>query len=181
MIREVLTGVGRLRILTGPMFSDKTETLIHMAKAIPDELRGCYRPVRDTRDLEGFFVSHRGTTLPCQWACNDLSDVQEHNHIFIDEAQFLETTAIDRINEFLRKGISFTLSGLDLDYRGRPFGPMPDLLAFADTVLKMSANCSQCGRLASRTYRKVQSDDLILVGADESYEPRCICCFTLGS
>jgi len=177
MIREVLTGVGRLRILTGPMFSDKTETLIHMAKAIPEELRGCYRPVRDTRDTPGVFVSHRGTKLPCQWACNDLSDVAEHNHIFIDESQFLEPTAIDKINEFLRKGISVTLSGLDLDYRGLPFGPMPALLAFADTVLKMSAKCAQCGELASRTYRKVKSDDLILVGAEETYEPRCIRCF----
>lgn len=177
MIREVLTGVGRLRILTGPMFSDKTETLIHMAKAIPEELRGCYRPVRDTRDTPGLFVSHRGTTLDCDWASNDLSDIQEHNHIFIDESQFLEPVAIDRINEFLRKGISFTLSGLDLDFRGLPFGPMPALLAFADTVLKMSAKCVQCGELASRTFRKIQSDDLILVGADESYEPRCIRCF----
>jgi thymidine kinase len=176
MIREVLTGVGRLRILTGPMFSDKTETLIHMAKAIPIELRGCYRPVRDTRDVPGLFVSHRGTTLNCEWASNDLSDIKESSHIFIDEAQFLDPAAIYRINEFLRKGISFTLSGLDLDFRGQPFGPMPSLLSFADTVLKMSAKCAQCGDLASRTFRKVRSEDLILVGA-EAYQPRCIRCF----
>lgn len=179
MIREVLTGVGRLRILTGPMFSDKTETLIHMAKAIPEELRGCYRPKRDTRDEEGFFVSHRGTKLPCQWSCNDLSDIVESNHIFIDESQFLDLAAIDRINEFLRKGISFTLSGLDLDFRGLPFGPMPSLLAYADIVLKMSGECAQCGKLASRTFRKVQSDDLILVGDEKEYEPRCVRCFVL--
>jgi len=177
MIREMLTGVGRLRILTGPMFSDKTETLIHMAKAIPEELRGCYRPKRDTRDEEGFFVSHRGTRLPCQWANNDLSNIAESNHIFIDEAQFLEESAIDKIHEFLRRGVSFTLSGLDLDFRGLPFGPMPALLAYADIVLKMSAKCSQCGELASRTFRKVQSPDLILVGAEDKYEPRCIRCF----
>jgi thymidine kinase len=173
----MLTGVGRLRILTGPMFSDKTETLIHMAKAIPEELRGCYRPKRDTRDEEGFFVSHRGTRLPCQWANNDLSNIAESNHIFIDEAQFLEESAIDKIHEFLRRGVSFTLSGLDLDFRGLPFGPMPALLAYADIVLKMSAKCSQCGELASRTFRKVQSPDLILVGAEDKYEPRCIRCF----
>jgi len=173
----MLTGVGRLRILTGPMFSDKTETLIHMAKAIPEELRGCYRPRRDTRDEEGFFVSHRGTKLPCQWASNNLSDIIENNHIFIDEAQFLEATAIDKINEFLRHGVSFTLSGLDLDFRGLPFGPMPALLAYADTVLKMSAKCPHCGELASRTFRKVQSSDLILVGDENEYEARCIRCF----
>lgn len=177
MIREMLTGVGRLRILTGPMFSDKTETLIHMAKAVPEELRGCYRPERDTRDEEGFFVSHRGTRLPCQWAKNDLSDVVEKNHIFIDEAQFIETSALTRVMELLRRGVSFTMSGLDLDYRGLPFGPMPSLLAYADTVLKMSAKCVQCGELATRTFRKVQSEDLILVGADDKYEPRCIRCF----
>lgn len=159
------------------MFSDKTETLIHMAKAIPEELRGCYRPKRDTRDEEGFFVSHRGTKLPCQWASNDLSDIIENNHIFIDEAQFLEETAIDKINEFLRHGVSFTLSGLDLDFRGLPFGPMPALLAYADTVLKMSAKCPHCGELASRTFRKVQSSDLILVGDENEYEARCIRCF----
>lgn len=180
MIREMLTGVGRLRILTGPMFSDKTETLIHMARAIPEELRGCYRPKRDTRDEDGFFVSHRGSRLPCQWANNDLSDIVEHNHIFIDEAQFLEVAAIEKIKEYLVRGISFTLSGLDLDFRGLPFGPMPDLLAYADTVLKMSAKCPRCGEVASRTFRKVQSADLILVGAENEYEPRCIRCFTAG-
>lgn len=174
----MLTGVGRLRILTGPMFSDKTETLIHMAKAIPEELRGCYRPKRDTRDEEGFFVSHRGSRLPCQWANNDLSDISEYNHIFIDEAQFLEEAAIHRINEFLIRGVSFTLSGLDLDFRGLPFGPMPSLLAYADTVLKMSAECKSCGGVASRTFRKVQSADLILVGDGNEYEARCIRCFT---
>jgi thymidine kinase len=177
MIREILSSAGRLRLLTGPMFSDKTETLIHMAKAIPGELRGCYRPKRDTRDLEGFFVSHRGTTLPCEWVLNDLSDLVENNHIFIDEAQFLEATAIDKINEFLRRGINFTLSGLDLDFRGVPFGPIPALLAYADIVLKMSAKCAQCGGLASRTFRKVQSEDLFLIGAENEYESRCIRCF----
>jgi len=119
MIRETLTSVERLRILTGPMFSDKTETLIHMAKAIPEELRACYRPERDTRDENGFFVSHRGTRIPCQWAKNDLSDV----------------------------------------------------------VLKMSAKCAQCGELATRTFRKVWSEELILVGTDDKYESRCIRCF----
>jgi thymidine kinase len=173
----MLTGVGRLRILTGPMFSDKTETLIHMAKAIPEELRSCYRPKRDTRDEKGFFVSHRGSKLPCQWVNNDLSGIVENNHIFIDEAQFLETTAIGQINKFLRQGVNFTLSGLDLDFRGLPFGPMPALLAYADTVLKMSAKCLHCGELASRTFRKVQSSDLILVGAESEYEARCIRCF----
>jgi thymidine kinase len=178
MIREMLTGVGRLRLLTGPMFSDKTETLIHMAKAIPEELRGCYRPKKDTRDVEGFLVSHRGTRLPCKWANNDLSDIVENNHIFIDEAQFLEDTAIGRINELLRQGVNFTLSGLDLDFRGLPFGPIPNLLAYADIVLKMSAKCPHCGELATRTFRKVKSDDLILVGAEDEYEPRCIRCFS---
>lgn len=176
MIREALSGVGRLRILTGPMFSDKTETLIHMARAIPEELRGCYRPKRDTRDEEGYLVSHRGTKLPCQWANNDLSDIVEKSHIFIDEAQFLDPTAISQIKTFLIRGINFTLSGLDLDFRGLPFGPMPDLLAYADIVLKMSATCSQCGGLASRTFRKVLSPEVILVGAEDKYEPRCIRC-----
>jgi thymidine kinase len=178
MIREMLTGVGRLRILTGPMFSDKTETLIHMARAVPEELRGCYRPTRDTRNEEGFFVSHRSTKLPCQWAKNDISDIIEKNHIFIDEAQFLEVSAITRILDLLRRGVSFTLSGLDLDFRGLPFGPMPDLLSYADTVLKMSAKCARCGELATRTYRKVRSEDLILVGNENEYEPRCIRCFS---
>jgi thymidine kinase len=159
------------------MFSDKTETLIHMAKAIPEELRGCYRPKRDTRDESGFFVSHRGTKIPCQGAKNDLSDIVERNHIFIDEAQFLEAAAITRIIALLRRGVSFTLSGLDLDYRGLPFGPMPVLLAYADVVLKMSAKCVQCGELATRTFRKVQSEELILVGSNDKYEPRCIRCF----
>ena len=162
------------------MFVEKTETLIAMAKAVPEELRGTYRPLRDTRDEEGFFVSHRGTKLPCQWTSNDLATLQEHRHIFIDEVQFLEPAAIRKIQEFLLKGINFTLAGLDLDYRGQPFGPVPSLMAFADTILKMSTKCAQCGDLATRTFRKVQSEDLFLVGDEKLYEPRCLRCFVHG-
>lgn len=178
MLKDLLSNVGRLRMLTGPMFSDKTETLIHMARAIPDELRGVYRPVIDTRDEEGFVVSHKGTKLACKWAKLDLSDVAEQSHIFVDESQFLDASAIDRIQYLLRKGINVTLAGLDLDFRGKPFDAMPFLLAYADIVLKMSARCAQCNEWASRTYRKVQSDELILIGAEKEYEPRCIRCFT---
>lgn len=175
--------VGRLRVLTGPMFSDKTENLIAMARSLPEEERGIYKPVTDTRHGDGIIESHKGTTIPALWTDLDLLDVKTEgvSQIFVDEAQFLNETAVNQIQVFLRKEINITLSGLDLDYRGLPFGVMPVLLSYADVVLKLTAKCSICGGASNRTHRKVQSDELILIGGEESYDTRCLLCYPVDS
>lgn len=175
--------VGRLRVLTGPMFSEKTENLIAMARSLPEEERGIYKPITDTRHEDGFIESHRGTRIPALWTDLDLLDVQEDgvSQIFVDEAQFLNESAMKQVLKLLRMGIHVTLSGLDLDYRGLPFGVMPILLSYADVVLKLTAKCSICGGASNRTHRKVQSEDLILIGGEESYDTRCLLCYPVES
>jgi thymidine kinase len=160
------------------MFSDKTETLIHMARAIPVEERGVYKPITDTRHMECLVVSHAGNTIPAEWVDLDLKGVKTEGitHLFLDEAQFLSETAISKIQDLLRMGIDVTVTGLDLDYRAQPFGIMPTLLAYADVVLKLTSKC-QCGRDSTRTHRKVKSDDLILIGGEESYDTLCLLCY----
>lgn len=171
--------VGRLRVLTGPMFSDKTENLIAMAKSMHDDELGIYKPITDTRHGEGVIESHKGTTIPALWANLELADVKTDgvSHIFVDEAQFLNESSVKQIQAILRMGINITLSGLDLDYRGLPFGVMPILLSYADVILKLTAKCSICGGPSNRTHRKVQSDALILIGGEEAYDTRCLICY----
>ena len=175
--------VGRLRVLTGPMFSEKTENLIAMARSLPEEERGIYKPITDTRHGDGVIESHKGTTIPALWTDLDLLDVETEgvSQIFVDEAQFLNESAMRQVLGFLRMGIHVTLSGLDLDYRGLPFGVMPILLAYADVVLKLTAKCSVCGGASNRTHRKIQSDELILIGGEESYDTRCLLCYPVES
>lgn len=175
--------VGRLRVLTGPMFSDKTENLIAMARAFSNEERGIYKPVTDTRHKDGFIESHKGTTIPALWVDLNLLEVKTEGvlHIFVDEAQFLNESAVTQIQKFLRQGVDVTLSGLDLDYRGLPFGVMPILLAYSDVVLKLTAKCAVCGGNSNRTHRKIDSEELILIGGEESYDTRCILCYSVDS
>jgi thymidine kinase len=165
------------------MFSEKTENLIAMARSLPEEERGIYKPITDTRHEDGFIESHRGTRIPALWTDLDLLDVQEDgvSQIFVDEAQFLNESAMKQVLKLLRMGIHVTLSGLDLDYRGLPFGVMPILLSYADVVLKLTAKCSICGGASNRTHRKVQSEDLILIGGEESYDTRCLLCYPVES
>ena len=175
--------VGRLRVLTGPMFSNKTENLIAMARSMNENERGVYKPITDTRHGDGIIKSHKGTTIPALWTDLDLLDVKTEgvSQVFVDEAQFLNESAVKQIQVLLRAGINLTLSGLDLNYRGLPFGIMPVLLAYADVVLKLTSMCSICGGTSNRTHRKVQSEELILIGGDELYDTRCLICYPIES
>lgn len=169
---------GRLEVICGPMFAGKTEALIQRVKTAND-LGGKYvfKPTTDTRHADQLVHSHAGTVIEALSLAPDAPDLPEAGVIAIDEAQFLSGDAIPRLLEAVKFGTRVICAGLDLDAFGRPFGPMPILMAFANEVTKLSGTCAKCRRPSTRSHRLVRSDAAILVGGSESYEPRCIVCF----
>jgi len=99
----------------------------------------------------------------------------------IDEAQFFDADLTDICQELALKGIRVIIAGLDMDFRGKPFGPMPDLLAVAEYITKVHAICQHCGNLATHSYRLVQEGGTVVLGEKESYEPRCRTCYQMGN
>lgn len=178
--------MGRIEVVCGSMFSGKTEELIRRVRRaiIAKQAVQVFKPVIDDRygSIEEI-ISHNGQSTK---AIALSSANQIHNHlkrtttvVAIDEAQFFDDAIISVANQLADKGLRVIIAGLDLDFRGEPFGPMPQLMAIAEEVQKLQAICVQCGELASRTQRLVNGepahydDPIIMVGAHESYEPRC--------
>lgn len=171
---------GRLEVIAGPMFSGKTEALIHrvrMAHAF-DMRVIAFKPVTDTRHADTFIHSHGGQKIEARMLERDAPELPyDVGVIVIDEAQFLSSDAIPRILDAVRSGTRVIVAGLDLDCFGHPFGPMPILMAFANEVVKLSGKCARCKQPSTRSHRLVRSDASILVGGSETYEPRCAVCF----
>lgn len=172
---------GSLTVLSGPMFAGKTDTFIAMALSIAEEDRKVYYPEIDTRYESGFITAHNGKKIAAVPVDLQLERVAPSAHIFIDEAQFLCSTAAEKVMELVRGGAHVVLSGLDLDYRESPFGLMPFFMAKANKVLKITGKCAQCGEPSTRTYRKVGKKKVVLVGGEEAYEPRCLTCYLAGT
>ncbi|HEX7021323.1 MAG TPA: thymidine kinase [Trueperaceae bacterium] len=180
-------GGGRLEIIAGPMFSGKSEELIRrVTRALIAKQRvQVFKPALDDRYDAARVASHNGRTLEA--ACiEDVADLRRRLQpdaqvVAIDEGQFLGSELIALASELADAGKRVLVAGLDLDFRGEPFGPMPALLARAEVVDKLTAICG-CGRAATRTQRLIgghpahYDDPVILVGAAESYEPRCRAC-----
>lgn len=166
-----------LSVLCGPMFAGKTEGLIDRTLRANRAVR-VYKPTVDTRYEGSAILSHAGRRIPATWTTPDLRDVQSGGFIAIDEAQFLDLEAIERVRVLVRQGTDLVLAGLDLTFHGEPFGPMPSFLAMADEVVKLKARCA-CGRPATRTFRKHTGDSVVLIGGAELYEPRCLPCWTV--
>lgn len=166
-------------MLTGPMFSGKTEALIkHVLAADKYMMAKAFKPTLDTRFKDSYIHSHGGSKIKSYPLDPEAMDLPLNvGLIAIDEAQFLSLDAIPRIMEALRRGQNVVLSGLDLDAFGRPFGPMPWLMAFANDVRKLSGTCAQCSLPSTRSQRLIKSDEAILVGGSDIYEPRCLACF----
>jgi thymidine kinase len=169
---------GKLTVLTGPMFAGKTEALIERAIRIPSAFRRVYKPTTDTRQGDGYILSHGGESISALWVDPALDGVDPASSVFIDEAQFLLPAAIERVLQMQRSGTNLVLAGLDLDARGFPFGPMPEFLCLANEVVKLSGSCANCGRPSCRTSAKIplQPGEKIRVGGSETYEPRCLDC-----
>ncbi|MCK4344865.1 MAG: thymidine kinase, partial [Bacteroidales bacterium] len=139
-----------------------------------------FKPVVDTRYSEREVVSHDANIIlstPVQTASNILLLVNDVDVVGIDEAQFFDKGLIDVCNSLADKGIRVIVAGLDMDYKGRPFGPIPALFSIAEYITKVHAICMRCGNLAHYSYRKTDIDKLVVLGEKDNYEPLCRSCY----
>ena len=175
------TDTGWIEVIAGCMFSGKTEELIRRlrrAKIAKLNVK-IFKPTIDTRYSEKEIVSHSEQTLPSIVVDSPkkiLELSEDAQVIGIDEAQFFSNELITVCNQLADKGKRVIVAGLDQDYKGVPFEPMPQLLAIAEYITKTLAICVECGNPADRTQRKVHSANRVLVGAADSYEARCRKC-----
>ncbi len=164
------------------MFSGKTEELIRRLKrAEYAKLKvEIFKPLIDTRYSEEEVVSHDENTIrstPVESSGNILLLAGNVDVIGIDEAQFFDKNLIDVCNKLANSGIRVIVAGLDMDYLGKPFGPIPALMAEAEYVTKVHAICMHCGNLAQYSHRIAESDKLVLLGETNEYEPLCRVCY----
>ena len=176
--REVVDSMaGWIKIYTGPMFSRKTEELMvemHRYQIAKKEVK-LFKHSLDTRYGDGI-VSHDGHSMPATKVSSPAEILAlsiNVDVIGIDEAQFFDGKIVDAVQQLADQGKRVVIAGLDKDYLGRPFGPMPYLLAIADEVVKLTAVCSVCGAPATFTVRLSKSSEEVLVGGVGVYEPRC--------
>lgn len=177
---------GSIEVICGSMFSGKTEELIRRLKRaqIAKLNVEIFKPKTDTRYDETEVVSHDLNSIPSTPIDNSAAILllgANTQVVGIDEAQFFDDELPDVCNKLALKGIRVIVAGLDMDFLGKPFGPMPALLAIAEHVTKVNAVCMQCGSPAVYSYRTVANENKILLGEKDSYEPRCRACYhTLG-
>ncbi len=175
--------IGWIEVVCGPMFSGKSEELIRRLRRaeIARQRVQIFKPTIDQRYSEDHIVSHSELRIRSE-SVRDAADVQARldwrtEVIGLDEAQFLGHDIIDLVVRLADMGKRIIIAGLDTDYLGRPFHPMPELLAVADEITKTLAICMQCGNPAKHTQRLINSADLVVVGAAGMYEARCRRCF----
>ena len=176
---------GWIEVICGGMFSGKTEELIRRARRaqIAGQLVLVIKPSVDNRYSSSEVVSHNETTIP-SLVVGSADEIIEKSQNFrvvcIDEAQFFDNKLLHIVNELADNNKRVIIAGLDMDYEGKPFGPMPYLLAIAEFVTKLHAICTKSGMLASYSQRVIDSDRQVLVGEYDAYEPRARHCFTRG-
>ena len=173
---------GGIEVICGSMFSGKTEELIRRVNRarIAKVNVEIFSPLADTRYDKSALVSHNLNSIPSKAILNSSEILQLADDIQvvgIDEAQFFDAQLPDVCATLANKGIRVIVAGLDMDFKGRPFGPMPALMAIAESVTKLHAVCVKCGNPALHSYRLVPNESQILLGEKESYEARCRNCF----
>ncbi len=173
--------IGWIEVVAGCMFSGKTEELIRrLRRAKIAKLNVLiFKPKIDNRYSENEIVSHSEQSLPSIIVENSKSILEQSKNaqvIGIDEAQFFDNDLIDVCNQLANSGKRVIVAGLDQDFRGVPFEPIPQLLAIAEYITKTLAICVNCGNPADKTQRKIKSGERVLVGASDSYEARCRKC-----
>lgn len=174
---------GWVEVICGSMFSGKTEELIRRLNRarIAKQRVEIFKPQIDTRYSETDVVSHNENSIqsiPIQSSSQILLYMNEVDVIGIDEAQFLDSELPSVCNYLASKGIRVVVAGLDMDFKGNPFGPIPALLATAEFVTKVHAICVRCGDLAQYSHRTASSQKLVMLGEMDSYEPLCRKCYT---
>lgn len=178
-------GKGWIETICGSMFSGKTEELIRRLKRarIAHKSVEIFKPRLDTRYDENRIVSHDENHIlstPVSNSANILLLAADVDVVGIDEVQFFDEGIAGVCEELAHKGTRVIAAGLDMDYLGRPFGAMPQLLAISDYITKVHAICMQCGDVATHSFRLVSAQGVILLGEKDSYEPRCRKCFYEG-
>jgi thymidine kinase len=175
--------LGWIEVICGPMFSGKSEELIRRLRRaeIARQRVQIFKPIIDQRYSSDHIVSHDDTrihSVAVSTAAEVTAKLDLRTEVIgIDEAQFLGETMVELVVRWADMGKRIIIAGLDTDYLGRPFHPMPELLAVADEITKTLAICMQCGNPAKHTQRLIASEDLIVVGAEGMYEARCRRCF----
>jgi thymidine kinase len=173
---------GSIEVICGSMFSGKTEELIRrMRRAQFAKQRvEIFKPAMDVRYSEESVVSHDQNSIPStpvEHSGTVLLLSGDRDVIGIDEAQFLDNSLVDVCNQLADQGVRVIVAGLDMDFRGQPFGPIPALCAVADDVTKVRAICVECGELALFSRRLVKNEQLVLLGEQEEYQPLCRACY----
>lgn len=173
---------GRIEVVCGSMFSGKTEELIRRMKRakFAKQKVEIFKPAIDTRYSEEDVVSHDHTIIqstPVESSGSILLLSSDIDVVGIDEAQFFDPGIVDVCNELANRGIRVICAGLDMDFKGLPFGPMPALMAIADDVTKVHAICVRCGSLAYVSHRIVEGEKRVLLGETGEYEPLCRVCY----
>lgn len=173
---------GRIEVICGSMFSGKTEELIRRLKRakFAKQRVEIFKPSIDTRYSEEDVVSHDQNVIrstPIDSSGNILLLASNIDVVGIDEAQFLDEGLTEVCNQLANNGVRVIIAGLDMDFKGVPFGPIPALCAIADEVTKVHAICVKCGALANISHRLVANEHRVLLGEQEEYEPLCRDCY----
>lgn len=177
---------GWIEVVCGSMFSGKTEELIRRLKRarIANQKVETFKPAKDTRYDAVDVVSHDDNAVnarPVSKATDILQYCEDVNVIGIDEAQFFDDALPSVCEKLALRGVRIIVAGLDMDFKGRPFGPMPALLSIAEYITKVHAICPHCGNLATHSYRLSEEQDTVILGEKDKYEPRCRICYNMGN
>jgi thymidine kinase len=168
------------------MFSGKTEELIRRLKRakIANQKVEIFKPKLDTRYAETKVVSHDANSIlaiPIEHSKKLLELTEGTGVVGIDEAQFFDEQLPEVCQALALRGKRVIIAGLDMDYRGKPFGPMPHLLAVSEYITKVHAICQHCGNLATHSYRLAADENTVVLGEKDLYEPRCRTCYHMGN
>ena len=177
---------GWIEVICGSMFSGKTEELIRRLKRakIANQKVEIFKPKVDTRYDDRKVVSHDENSilaLPIESSKKLLEMTEDISVVGIDEAQFFDEHLPEVCQSLALRGKRIIVAGLDMDYRGQPFGPIPNLLSVAEYITKVHAICQHCGNLATHSYRLAANNGTVLLGEKDSYEPRCRTCYHMGN
>lgn len=178
---------GWIEVVCGSMFSGKTEELLRRIKRarFANQEIELFKPAIDTRYDEVEVVSHDATAMVSTPVHNSAEillyvNMEKVQVVAIDEVQFFDDEIVSVCNKLANAGIRVIVAGLDMDYLGNPFGPMPQLMAVAEYVTKVHAICAHCGDLAQNSHRLVANQQQVMLGEKDSYEPLCRRCFQLA-
>ena len=182
MFLEIAKKAGSIEVICGSMFSAKTEELIRRMKRaqFAKQKVEIYKPCIDVRYSEDQVVSHDShsiPSIPIDTPAKMLDISSDVEVVGIDEAQFFDNTLVDVVQTLANKGIRVIIAGLDTDFLGKPFGPMPALMAVAEDIQKVHAICVKCGSPANHSHRLSASDELVVLGETDIYEPLCRHCY----